>query len=58
MSGHHKFSELTKKFTPEDRRLIEIEKAKLLAKIDREIHVPPIESEWHSGQDTVSHNSC
>jgi hypothetical protein len=46
MSGHRKFSELTKKFSPEHRRLFEIEKAELLAKIDREIHIEPIVLEW------------
>ena len=54
MSGHHKFSETTKKFTPEDRNLIEIEKAKLRAKMEREIDIEPIVldwSEWHSWED-------
>ena len=54
MSGHRKFSELTKKFSPEHRRLFEIEKAELLAKIDREIHIEPIVlewSEWHPWPD-------
>ena len=54
MSGHHKFSELTKDFSPERKRRIKAEAAKMLAKMDREIHIEPIVlewSEWHSWQD-------
>ena len=54
MSGHHKFSELTKDFSPERKWAIRARVAKTLAKIDREIHIPPIEldwSEWHSWHD-------
>ena len=56
MSGHCKFSELTKKFTPEDWRLIEIETAKLSAAMEREIDIEPIVlewSEWHSWDDVA-----
>ena len=34
MSGHHKFSELTKDWSPERRRRIKAEAAKLLARYD------------------------
>ena len=46
MSGHHKFSELTKHFTPERKRRIAEMTAKMLAKMDREIHIEPIVLEW------------
>lgn len=36
MSGHHKFSELTKHFTPEDRKIVEAEKSKLRAAMEVE----------------------
>ena len=51
MSGHHKFSELTKDFSPERKRRIKAQVSKTLAEIDREIHIPPIVldwSEWYS----------
>ncbi len=32
MSGRHKFSELTKRFTPDDREVIEAQKADKCAK--------------------------
>jgi hypothetical protein len=51
MSGHHKFSELTKDFSPERKRRIKAQVSKTLAEIDREIHIPPIVldwSDWHS----------
>jgi hypothetical protein len=34
MSGHHKFSELTKRFTPGDRKIIEAKKAEMRASMD------------------------
>ena len=50
MSGHHPWSELTKDFSPERRRRIKAEAAKLSAKLERErhseIHIPPIALEW------------
>lgn len=54
MSGHRKFSELTKDFLPERKRRIAAETAKLLARYDREVHIEPIVldwSEWHSWRD-------
>ena len=54
MSGHRKFSELTKDFSPERRRRIKAEAAKMLARMDREVHIEPILlewSEWHSWRD-------
>ena len=54
MSGHRKFSELTKDFSPERKRRIAAETAKLLARYDREVHIEPIMlewSEWHSWRD-------
>ena len=33
MSGHHKFSELAKYFTPEDRKIVEAEKSKMRAEM-------------------------
>ena len=36
MSGHHKFSELTKHFTPEDRKIVEAKKSKLRANLEAE----------------------
>ena len=50
MSGHHKFSELIKDFSPERKRRIKAQTAKTLMEIDREVHIPPITldwSEWH-----------
>ncbi len=35
MSGHRKFSELTKGFTPEDRKVIEEEKAAMRAALQQ-----------------------
>ena len=51
MSGRHKWSELTKDFSPERKRRIKVEAAKLGAEIDCEIHIKPIVldwSKWHS----------
>lgn len=56
MSGHRPWSELTKDFSPERKRRIKEESAKLRAKIDREIHIEPIVldwSEWHSWDDVL-----
>ncbi len=36
MSGHRKFSELTKHFTPEDRKIVEAKKSKLRAAMEVE----------------------
>ena len=36
MSGHRKFSELTKHFTPEDRKIIEAKKSKMRAAMEVE----------------------
>ena len=36
MSGHRKFSELTKHFTPEDRKIVEAKKSKLRANLEAE----------------------
>ncbi len=36
MSGHHKFSELTKHFLPEDRKIVEAEKSKMRADMEAE----------------------
>ena len=35
MSGHRKFSELTKHFTPEDRKIIEEKKAAMRAEMQQ-----------------------
>ena len=35
MSGHRKFSELTKHFTPEDREIVEEKKSKMRAALQR-----------------------
>lgn len=54
MSGHHKFSELTKDWSPERKRRIKAEAAKMLARYDKEVHIEPIVlewSEWHSWRD-------
>ena len=55
MSGRHKFSELMEKwYSPEERRQIKAEAAKMLARMDREVHIEPIVldwSEWHSWRD-------
>ena len=54
MSGRHKWSEIRKCFTPEDRRYIAKKKAEALAIMDREIHIEPIVldwSGWHSWLD-------
>ena len=54
MSGHHKFSELTKDWSPERKRRIKAESAKMLARYDREVHIEPIVlewSKWHSWRD-------
>ena len=51
MSGRHKWSELKKHLTPEQKRYIEKKKAEAIVAMDREIHIEPIEldwSEWHS----------
>ena len=36
MSGHHKFSELTKHFTPEDRKIVEAKKSEMRAETEVE----------------------
>ena len=36
MSGHRKFSELTKHFTPEDRKIIEAQKSEMSAAVEVE----------------------
>ena len=36
MSGHHKFSELIKDFTPEDRKIIEAQKSEMRAAMEVE----------------------
>lgn len=46
MAGHHKFSELTKNFSPERKRWIAAKTAEALAKMDREIHIEPIMLDW------------
>ena len=46
MSGRHKWSEIRKCFTPEDRRYIAKKKAEALAIMDREIYIEPIVLEW------------
>ena len=50
MSGHYPWSELTKDFSPERKRRIEAEGAKLGAKMERErhseIYIPPIALDW------------
>ena len=55
MSGHRKFSELMEEwYSPEERRQIKAEAAKMLARMDREVHIEPIVlewSEWHSWRD-------
>ncbi|MCY3542929.1 MAG: hypothetical protein OXH22_02645 [Chloroflexi bacterium] len=56
MSGHRPWSEITKDFSPERKRRIKEESAKLGAKIDREIHIEPIVldwSEWHCWDDVA-----
>ena len=56
MSGHRPWSELIKDFSPERKRRIKEESAKLGAKIDREIHIEPIVlewSEWHCWNDVA-----
>ena len=50
MSGRHPWSEITKRFTPEQRQRAKEEAAKMRAEIERErhaeIHIPPIALEW------------
>lgn len=46
MSGHRKFSELTKHFTPEDRKIIEARKSEMRAAMEVE---PP-----HPQEDRVT----
>lgn len=61
MSGRHKFSELMEEwYSPEERRQIKAEAAKMLARYDREVHIEPIVlewSEWHSWRD-VERQDC
>ncbi len=61
MAGHRKFSELIEEtFSPEERRQIKAEAAKMLARMDREVHIEPIMlewSEWHSWRD-VARGGC
>ena len=50
MSGHRPWSEITKDFTPEQRRRIKAEGDRLRAEMERERHseicIPPIALEW------------
>ena len=50
MSGHRPWSEISKDFTPEQRRRIKAEGDSLRAEMERErhseIHIPPIALEW------------
>lgn len=51
MAGRHKWSELKRRLTPEQRQYIEKKKAEAIAVMDREIHIEPIVlewSDWHS----------
>ena len=51
MSGHRKFSELTKDWSLERKRRIKAMFAEAHARLDREVHIDPILlewSEWHS----------
>ena len=56
MSGRHKWSELKKHLTPEQKQYIEKKKAEAIAAMDREIHIEPIVldwSEWHCWDDVA-----
>ena len=46
MSGRHKWSELRRRLTPEQRKYIEKKKAEAIAVMDREIHIEPIVLDW------------
>ena len=65
MSEHHKFSELTKDFTPDQNRRIKAQVEKTLAEMERErhseIHIPPIAlkwSQWHWWDDVERDARC
>ena len=54
MSGHRKFSELTKHFTQKDRKIIEAKKAKMRAAMDFEGSPDPLEAVDEPSSDKAS----
>ena len=55
MSGHRKFSELTKYFTQKDRKVIEAKKAKMRAAMDFEEPPDPPETVAEPSDEKASH---
>ena len=54
MSGHRKFSELTKHFTQKDRKVIEAKKVKMRADMDSEGPHDPSEAVAEPSSDKAS----
>ncbi len=54
MSGHRKFSELTKHFTQEDRKVVESKKSKMRAVMDFEGSPDPSDAVAETSNDKAS----